>query len=1167
MLRLSLTACLVVFACLAPGAVADDAWPVARSPSREPDPYRFDPAGVKKVPRHFLDNSVAVLLYAATSQTVEKDGTIETTTHELTRLNGRKGVEKLGEYRSITYTPGNQKLTLNVARIHKQAGGVVEVLPRHVHLRDVATDYQVYDPEKQLIITFPGLEVGDVIEVKWTVRGKNPEHAGQFFNRYSFGDLQYPVMLDEFRVRLPREQTLKFAAANGRMEPAIREVNGQRIYAWRRALCPPTPRDDDLPSREEMRPVVLVSTFTTWEQVGAWKHKIRADCWKCTPKVKKVVEEVTRQHKTDLARARALTYWVRRNVRYVSTGEKHDYTPHLPEEVLANRYGDCKDTSQLLAVMLTEAGIKAELATLGALDDGQVHPDVPSPWGTHAVLLVTIAGKEHWIDTTARLAGWDFLPKDDRDRLCYITDDKGKVRLVRTPPAAPADYRVEQTTEMWIDPDGNSRGQREVVSHGSAATVHRDRYVEVPPGERRRQVTAELQDANSRSRLLDLAMDDEALQDYDQPVRVRMLFEIDRHFSGSPDREGSVTDSRVWARLLSHNVDPDRNVPLVLPSPFESIHTYRFHLPPAFVLDGLPRSKMVRSKWGFFEARVRSLDTGTNVRNLEIVFHTRLDTPRIEVDDLEAFRKFHEEVNRDYRAWLTLKPAQDLASAQEMETLLALSPQNAITAAALARIYLKADRQADVRRVLERACWYTPDEASLWELRVQAADTPDQELQAQRELVKRFSDRLDYALGLGRILVTGGKQEEARPILRELAKKGTAIEKARAHYQLARSYYRRSEYKQALQELDEARKLDPGTVSTLHSFVLRGQVLEEMERPKDALSAYREALGVEERSQEVLLSLIRLSMVAKDDLGALGYLRRYTLLVGKDVRSTLLAAETYLKLKHYDEAFELAMRVREQTFHEKSQRILGLVYLHRGDEEKAVFHLQKADPDGVVLAGLIQGMLGLGKLADLDTYLALARRVEKPPASLLALCQRVDAVLKRRAELGKQMSAAKGKESAYGIALDGLACAEEAHRQGRPASKVERLLAASFQPGVEIGPAYGLRGRLQLERGKLARALKDAECAIELSPREANGFYVRGRVRQERGTQGALADLLTAAELSGRQDGGILHGLSEALAAAGRKDEALKAAREAVKLRPRDADLREHLAALEKGTR
>src|SRR5262249_46548487 len=151
------------------------------------------------------------VLYAGNTHLVETDGTIETITHEITLLNGRKGIEKLGETRSITYDPSYQKLTLNEACIHKPDGRTLNVQPRHVQLRDVATDFQVYDHDKQLIISFPTLEVGDVIEVKWSVRGKHPEFGGQFFTRYSFGDLDFPVSLDVFRVRLPKSKPFHFA--------------------------------------------------------------------------------------------------------------------------------------------------------------------------------------------------------------------------------------------------------------------------------------------------------------------------------------------------------------------------------------------------------------------------------------------------------------------------------------------------------------------------------------------------------------------------------------------------------------------------------------------------------------------------------------------------------------------------------------------------------------------------------------------------------------------------------------------------------------------------------------------------------------------------------------------------------------------------------------------
>ncbi|MFO0926819.1 MAG: transglutaminase-like domain-containing protein [Gemmataceae bacterium] len=366
---------------------------------------------------------------------------------------------------------------------------------------------------------------------------------------------------------------------------------------------------------------MVLSTFTDWTQVGRWKEALRRPCWQCTPDVRAVVDRVTAGLNTPAAKARALTYWVRRNIRYVSAGERHDYTPHPPAQVLANRFGDCKDTTQLLAVLLREAGVRVELATLGTRDDGQIHADVPSPWGTHAILLATIDGKPHWIDTTITLAAWDFLPRDDRDRLCYLTDEKGTLRLVRTPAATADDSRTDATTNVTVESDGRSRCRRTVISNGAAAMAQRDLYLETPPGERRRLLTGELQDAISRTRLLALTIDEKALGDFDRPVTITSEFEIPGHFAGETELEGNVTDSRVWGKLLAYTFDHDRQTPLELPSAFVSTHVYRFHAPATHQVDGPPRDRTLRSPWGTFSVRSRFVDDGEKGRSLELTFH------------------------------------------------------------------------------------------------------------------------------------------------------------------------------------------------------------------------------------------------------------------------------------------------------------------------------------------------------------------------------------------------------------------------------------------------------------------------------------------------------------------------------------------------------------------
>ena len=1088
---------VLLVASLSPAfARAAESWPVGRAPSREPSPYVYDAKETAKAPKQFFDDSSATSLYAGTSHLVEADGTIETITHEVTRLNGRKGVEKLGEFRGISFTPSHQKLTLNVARIHKASGKVVEVEPRHVHLRDVSTDYQVYDPEKQLIISFPGLEAGDTIDVKWTTRGKNPEHDGQFFTRYTLGDPQYPVLLDEVRIRLPKARALKYATVNGKLAPIITDGGDQRVYHWKMTDIDRVSRDENLPSKEELRLVVAASTFGSWEQVGLWKLKLRESCWKCAPSVKAVVADVTKDAKTPLDKARALTFWLRRNIRYNSAGEKHDYTPYPPEKVIANRFGDCKDTSQLLAVMFREVGIRVELATLGTYDDGQVHPDVPSPWGTHAILVATIDGKQHWIDTTAALNGWDLLPRDDMDRLCYLTDDKGKLRLLRSPAPTADGNKVEQVTDVSVGHDGTSRCRRTATHFGTASVRARDSYLEVPPGERRRQLTSKLQDANPKSRLLALHLDEKNLLNFDEPVKVGMEFEINRHFSGSPDFDGSVTDSTLWGKLLSYNIDPDRETPFVLPSPFESRHVFRFHLPAGYALDSVPRSKTAKSRWGTFSATVKALDEGDVVRNFEIVYLTRLDKTRVEPADLDEFRAFHEAINRDYRVWMTLKPVADLGSVPLLETTLQMSPENAFAASRVARIYLEA---------------------------------------------KRF--------------VSQGDHKEARAVLLSITADGTPTQRAKAHYQLARSRYRKEELKSALEHLDLAAKDDSSVTDALRPQMLRGQILEESKRIPESIAAYKKAHAYEPQNQEVLLSLIRLSLVAKDEASAGDYLRRYTLLVGKDIGGLVLAAETYLKMGRYDEAFEFASRAREAGFSAKGQRLLGLLYLRKHEYAKAVHHLDKADPDSLVCAGLIRATIALGKVPELAGLVERAAKVDRPTPTLERAVRRARAVQSRREALGKVVELPADKTSA----LDALACAEDLFREQAPVALVESLLKA------DIGPAHALRARLALRQGKVRQALDDAEKAVKLCPEDASGYFARGRVRLERGESSALADLQKAAALG--RDAETLAALAEALTAAGRIDEALKAARSALALRPGDKEIVEQVRSLEEQTR
>ncbi len=638
---------LAILVCSLPLRAQDKSWPAERGPSRELVKYDFDAASIKKAPPEYLTDYPAAFIHASTSYRVEEDGVVECTTHEVIRLNNRKGIDLLGEYRNVTYCPAYEKLTLNEARIVKSDGRAVAVEAKNVQMRDVQTDYYVYDTSKELIISFPGLEVGDTIDVKWTTRGQNPEYAGEFFTRYHFGDEKFPILSEFFSARIAKGKAFKYSLMNPalladpKMEPKTGDDNGAKTYIWKVEDRRPRVKEDHMPSKEELRPGIAFSTFPSWDAVAAWERKVRANCARCTPDIKAVVKQIKHDHQTTEAIARELTYWVRGNVRYVSTGDKHDFTPHPAELVFKNRFGDCKDGAELLSVMLAEAGIPSGFVSLSPLGDGQVLPAVPSPWSTHAILFVNLEGKEHWIDTTAAHAGWDFLPHANCDRVAYIIDEKN-FRMMRTPKFAAESNRTETVTKMTFEADGTSHNVRSTEYFGEAAVGKRDEWVDVSAKERRRLIRNDLLESHSKVRVNDdIAIDEKSLRQSEGPVKLKVSYVIPQHFLGDGDLAGTVSDNALWSPLLGITVDPERESDLVLKGPFESVHRFEIDAPKGYMLEDPPEDEQVESKWGTFSVKVQADEKG---KHWTIECKTHVDQTHVSKADLSDFRKFQEEV-------------------------------------------------------------------------------------------------------------------------------------------------------------------------------------------------------------------------------------------------------------------------------------------------------------------------------------------------------------------------------------------------------------------------------------------------------------------------------------------------------------------------------------------
>ena len=193
---------------------------------------------------------------------------------------------------------------------------------------------------------------------------------------------------------------------------------------------------------------------------------------------------------------------------------------------------------------------------------------------------------------------------------------------------------------------------------------------------------------------------------------------------------------------------------------------------------------------------------------------------------------------------------------------------------------------------------------------------------------------------LGEMLAEQDRHADARKVLELLTqnKKGTV--RARAEYQLARSFFATGEFEASLKQLEAAQAADAATTEPAEVQRFLAKINDHLGRLEQAAAAYRRAMNSDPdlwRDPREFIRFKSAHRVANQPAGpetnddakeTLDLVRRYTLLAGKEALSLVQAAEFHFQLGRMEDAFELAGRSRDLAFSSRSQRLLGLIHLH-----------------------------------------------------------------------------------------------------------------------------------------------------------------------------------------------------------------------------------------------
>jgi hypothetical protein len=146
-----------------------------------------------------------------------------------------------------------------------------------------------------------------------------------------------------------------------------------------------------------------ISEYQSWKDVVDWGLKVNSYPDLGTPLLDKTVQQLLNLSRNDRQKyiEHAIRF-VQDEIRYMGI-EMGVYSqrPHAPEQILTQRYGDCKDKSLLLIYLLKKQNIDAYMAYVDTYSGKRSRDFLPSPFlFDHAVVVVEYNNIKTWIDPT-----------------------------------------------------------------------------------------------------------------------------------------------------------------------------------------------------------------------------------------------------------------------------------------------------------------------------------------------------------------------------------------------------------------------------------------------------------------------------------------------------------------------------------------------------------------------------------------------------------------------------------------------------------------------------------------------------------------------------------------------------------------------------------------------
>lgn len=347
---------------------------------------------------------------------------------------------------------------------------------------NLKTENIFFDDSKISVIGFSGLVKLAKVRTHYEIEHQELNFLPSFYIQDNL-----PVVACTYRIIAPKSvqvRTILQFVDTTLLLASVEEHKNTVIYTWKAKNTGRYKSYDNAPPFPAGRPHIIpyISAYTSPDKktvqmisdpASLYRFIYRFIAQTNRDEVKDIstnVAELTKDCPDDRCKAEKIYRWVQDNISYVAFEDSlGGFVPREAALVYRRKYGDCKDMSSLLVMMLRAAGLKASYTWIGTRRKPYQIGDVPLPLiFNHMICAWNDDGKWVFLDGTHSTIRFGVPPYSLQGKDALISIDEKQFEIVRVPVIDASQNRSIDSTWITINKDDELEGRLKIQFSGYA---------------------------------------------------------------------------------------------------------------------------------------------------------------------------------------------------------------------------------------------------------------------------------------------------------------------------------------------------------------------------------------------------------------------------------------------------------------------------------------------------------------------------------------------------------------------------------------------------------------------------------------------------------------------------------------------------------------------------